>query len=72
MATNLAIDGNLIEEARRIGGYSTKKEAVTVALQEYISRRKQMAVLDLFGTIDFDKGYSIRSRRKLDRIEADR
>ncbi len=69
MGTNLAIDDNLIEEARRIGGHRTKKQAVTVALQEYVARRKQMAIIDLFGTIDFDPAYSSRENRDRDRIE---
>lgn len=69
MATNLAIDDKLIEEARRTGGHATKKEAVTTALQEYVARRKQLAILDLFGTIDFDKSYNTRRSRNLDRIE---
>jgi Arc/MetJ family transcription regulator len=72
MATNLAIDDALIDEARRIGGHSTKKQAVTVALEEYVARRKQLAVLDLFGTIDFDKSYDYRHSRELDRIGKDR
>ena len=71
MATNLAIDDNLIEEARRVGGHSTKKEAVTVALQEYLSRHKQLAILELFGTIDFDPAYDVRRSRNLDRIEVE-
>jgi len=53
MATNLAIDDRLIEEARRIGRHKTKKEAVTAALDEYIRRRKQQEILKLFGTIDY-------------------
>ncbi len=32
MPTNLALDDRLIEEARKIGGHKTKKEAVSVAL----------------------------------------
>ena len=52
MATNLVLDDNLIQEAVRVGGHRTKKAAVTQALQEYIQRRKQRAILDLFGTID--------------------
>ena len=72
MATNLAIDDALIEEARRIGGHTTKKQAVTVALEEYVARRKQLAVLELFGTIDFDTGYDYRHSRQLDRIGEDR
>jgi Arc/MetJ family transcription regulator len=71
MATNLALDDRLIDEARRVGKHSTKKEAVTVALQEYVARRKQLEVLDLFGTIDFDPAYDVRRSRNLDRIEVE-
>jgi predicted nucleic acid-binding protein len=42
MATNLAVDDGLIEEAKAIGNHRTKKGAVTEALQEYIQRKKQM------------------------------
>jgi Arc/MetJ family transcription regulator len=41
MATNLAIDDHLIEEAQRCGKHKTKKEAVTTALREYIRRQRQ-------------------------------
>jgi hypothetical protein len=69
MATNLAIDDKLIDEARRVGNYRTKKEAVTAALQEYVQRRKQLEILKLFGTIDYDPAYDYRKMRQLDRIE---
>ena len=68
MATNLALDDKLIDEARRIGGHATKKEAVTAALDEYIRRRKQLDLLKHFGTIDFDPDYDYKKNRKLDRI----
>jgi len=63
MPTNLAIDDKLIEQARRIGKHKTKKEAVTAALDEYISRRKQLRILDLFGTVDFDPSYDYKTER---------
>jgi Arc/MetJ family transcription regulator len=69
MATNLAIDDKLIEEAKRIGRHKTKKEAVTAALDEYIRRRKQMRILRLFGTIDYDENYDYKKARMLDRID---
>jgi hypothetical protein len=69
MATNLALDDNLIEEARRIGDHKTKKEAVTAALDEYIRRRKQLEILKLAGTIDYDPTYDYKKNRQLDRIE---
>ena len=71
MPTNLAIDDRLIDEARRIGKHATKKEAVTAALDEYIRRRKQLEILDHFGTIDYDPTYDYKKVRKLDRIELD-
>ncbi len=64
MATNLAIDDKLIEEAREIGGHRTKKAVVTEALQEYIQRRKQVQVLDLLGKIDYDPEYDYKAQRK--------
>lgn len=64
MATNLAIDDRLIEEALRIGHHKTKKEAVSRALEEYIQRRKQLRILDLEGKIDFDPKYDYKALRR--------
>ena len=72
MPTNLAIDDRLIEEARQVGHHGTKKEAVTAALDEYIRRRKQMQILDLFGTIDFQQDYNYKANRHRDRVESER
>lgn len=72
MATNLALDDNLIEEARRVGGHATKKEAVTAALDEYIRRRKQREITKLFGTIDYAAEYDHKANRRRDRVEAER
>ncbi len=63
MATNLAIDPSILDEAHRIGGHRTKKATVTEALQEYIQRRKQRRVLKLFGTIDYDPDYDYKQQR---------
>jgi hypothetical protein len=64
MATNLAIDDRLIEEARMIGKHPTKKAAVTEALVEYIRKRKQLAITKLFGKIGYDKDYDYKKQRK--------
>jgi Arc/MetJ family transcription regulator len=68
MATNLAIDDKLIEEARRAGGHRTKKEAVTTALEEYIRRHKQQRILAAFGTVDFDPEYDYKAERQRKRL----
>ena len=64
MPTNLALDDRLIEEARRAGGHRTKKEAVNAALDEYVRRRKQVQILNAFGTIDFDHSYDYKAERQ--------
>ncbi len=63
MATNLALDPDLLEEAHRIGGHRTKKATVTEALREYILRRKQQRVLDLFGSVEYDANYDYKEQR---------
>jgi Arc/MetJ family transcription regulator len=44
--TNLAIDDRLLQEAQKVGRHRTKRETVTVALQEYIEHRKQQEILE--------------------------
>ena len=63
MPTNLAIDDQLIEEAKILGKHRTKKGAVTDALREYIQRRKQSEILNLFHTIDYDQNYDYKKQR---------
>jgi len=64
MATNLAIDIKLLEEAQSISGLKTKKETVNSALKEFVSRRKQMELIDLFGKYDQDSDYDYKKARK--------
>jgi Bacterial antitoxin of type II TA system, VapB len=63
MPTNLAIDDKLIEEARKVGHHTTKKDAVTAALSEYVAHRKRLEILSIFGTIDFDPTYEYKAER---------
>ena len=63
MATNLAIDDRLIQEAQKLGRHPTKKAAVTAALDEYIQRRKQQGILSFFGTIDYANHYDYKKER---------
>ena len=64
MATNLAIDDELLEEARKIGGQKTKRATVTEALQEYIQRRKQQQIVELFGKIEWDPKHDYKKQRR--------
>lgn len=64
MATNLAINDELLAEAQQVGGHRTKKDTVNEALREYIQRRRQAKVVELFGTIDFDASYDYKKQRR--------
>ena len=64
MPTNLAIDDALLEKARRIGKLRTKKETVTVALEEFIQRRRQRQLLKSLGTFDFRREWNHKKDRK--------
>jgi hypothetical protein len=64
MATNLAIDDKLIEEARILGKHATKKAVVNEALLEYIQRRKQAEIISLFHTVEYDPDYDYKIQRK--------
>jgi hypothetical protein len=64
MATNLAIDDKLLDEALRVGGHRTKKDTVNEALAEYILHRRQASMIDLFGTIDAEPDYAYKQQRQ--------
>ena len=64
MATNLALDDKLIMQALKVGHHKTKKEAVSVALKEYIAHKEQLEIIDLFGKISFNKDYDYKKARK--------
>lgn len=53
--TNLQIDETLLQEALILGKHPTTSAAIEAALREYIQHRKQLKVLELFGTIDYDE-----------------
>lgn len=63
MATNLDLDPTLVERALALSGSRTKKAAVTAALQEFIARREQRRLLELFGKLEWDPGYDYKSER---------
>lgn len=64
MATNLAIDPELLNHAVAVSGVRTKKEAVTIALQEFIARRERARIVDSFGTLEWDAAYDHQADRR--------
>jgi hypothetical protein len=63
MATNLAIDDRLLSEALEISGLKTKKDTVNLALKEFVDRRKQLEIIDIFGKMDPDPDYDYKQGR---------
>lgn len=64
MPTNVTIDDELLKEAFHLGGRRTKNATVHEALKEYIQRRKQLKILDLFGQIDYDPDHDYKEQRR--------
>lgn len=64
MATNLALDDALVEEAKRLGNHRTKREAVNEAIAEYVASRKRRKMLELFGTMEWNPKYDYKAERK--------
>ena len=67
MATNLAIDPSLLNKALEVGGENTKKATVNKALREFIARREQARLLELFGTLDWDDEFDYKRERSRSR-----
>lgn len=61
MASNLSIDDSLLVLTQNVAGL--KRKTVNLALKDFVQRRKQQEVLDLFGTIDYDKDYDYKELR---------
>ena len=63
LATNLAINDELLKSALSISGLKTKKETVNLALEEFIGKRKRKEAMDLFGKIEFDNEWTPEKAR---------
>lgn len=64
MATNLALDDKLIEQAVRVGRHKTKKEAVTAALREYVKAARRNGILNWIGKVEYYDDYDPKALRR--------
>jgi len=53
----------LLERALKVSGERTKKATVTRALEEFIARRRQKRLLDLMGSLQWDKSFDYKAER---------
>ena len=63
MATNLALDPELLDQVLHLSGESTKKAAVTLALKEFVARREERKLAELFGKLEWDPACDYKSER---------
>lgn len=63
MATNLDLDPDLVERALAASGERTKKAAVTQALREFVARREQAKLLEVFGSLEWNTDFDYKKER---------
>ena len=62
--TNLHGTGDYLSEAKKLGGFKTKRETLEAALKHFIDYQKRLKVLDALGTIDFVPTYNTKAERR--------
>ena len=63
MATKLSIDPILIDRALEVSGERNRKAVVTKALLEFIARRQQTRLVELFRSLEWDREYDYKRDR---------
>ncbi len=63
MATYLSIDPKLLELALEVSGERTKKAVVTLALTEFVARRQQKSLRELFGKLRWNPELDYKAER---------
>jgi Arc/MetJ family transcription regulator len=64
MRTNIVLDDRLVKEVMRMSKTRTKREAVDLALREFVSRGRQKDVLALIGAGAIAADYDVRAVRE--------
>ena len=63
MASNLAIDDELLTRALEVGAEESKEATVNQALREFVARREQRRILALFGALEWDSNFDYKRER---------
>ncbi|GEM_PF-397921 len=67
LRTTLTINEELLEEAKTLSGTKTKKEAIVIALEEFVKREKSKILIELEGKVELSFSLSeFLKRRKGD------
>jgi len=54
-----------MNDAFKIGGLKSKKDTVNQALKEFINSRRTAAIIELFGTVEYDADYDYKKLRQV-------
>ena len=65
VAKNVELNETLLKKAMTLGGLRTKKDTVNEALAEYVQRREQLNIIELFGTIEYEKSFDYKKQRSI-------
>ncbi|MGH8272673.1 MAG: type II toxin-antitoxin system VapB family antitoxin [Gammaproteobacteria bacterium] len=64
MRTNIVLDDELVEKAMEYSHVKTKREAVNLALREYVDRRERTRrIMEFFGSDVIDPDYDYKAAR---------
>jgi hypothetical protein len=64
MLMQFNIDDNLLNEAVKLGDFKTPEETLETVLREFILRKKQLEIIELFGKLDPDENYNYKQGRQ--------
>jgi hypothetical protein len=57
-------DTALLKEAQRLGHHQSQQHVLNAALKVYIDKCKRLAVVEAFGSFDFDRDYDYKKARE--------
>jgi len=63
MRTNIVLDDRLVARAMKLAGAKTKREAVHVALREFVRSRSRADVREVYGIGGLDRTYDYKKLR---------
>ena len=66
MRTNIVLNDELLNEAKKYSKAKTKKSLIDEALREFVESHKRLDLKKLRGKISFDKSYDYKALRRND------
>jgi len=63
MSSTVDFDSELVERVRVLSGAPTRQAAVTAAWREFVARRDQARLRELFGRLEWDPDYDYKRER---------